>query len=126
MLILIDNKSGVPIYDQIYSQIKANIINGTLEEDSPLPSIRNLAKDLHISVITTKRAYEELEKEGFIYTVQGKGSFVSKKNTDLLKEENLKQIESHIEEIIKLSSSCNLNKENIIDMFNLFYEEGIL
>lgn len=126
MLILIDNKSGVPIYDQIYSQIKANIINGTLEEDSPLPSIRNLAKDLHISVITTKRAYEELEKEGFIYTVQGKGSFVSKKNTDLLKEENLKQIESHIEEIIKLSSSCNLNKEDIIDMFNLFYEEGIL
>lgn len=126
MLILIDNKSGVPIYDQIYSQIKSNIINGTLEEDSPLPSIRNLAKDLHISVITTKRAYEELEKEGFIYTVQGKGSFVSKKNTDLLKEENLKQIESHIEEIIKLSSSCNLNKEDIIDMFNLFYEEGIL
>ncbi len=126
MLILIDNKSGVPIYDQIYSQIKANIINGTLEEDSPLPSIRNLAKDLHISVITTKRAYEELEKEGFIYTVQGKGSFVSKKNTDLLKEENLKQIESHIEEIIKISSSCNLNKEDIIDMFNLFYEEGIL
>lgn len=126
MLILIDNKSGVPIYDQIYSQIKSNIINGTLEEDSPLPSIRNLAKDLHISVITTKRAYEELEKEGFIYTVQGKGSFVSKKNTDLLKEENLKQIESHIEEIIKLSSSCNLNKEDIIDMLNLFYEEGIL
>lgn len=126
MLILIDNKSGVPIYDQIYSQIKANVINGTLEEDSPLPSIRNLAKDLHISVITTKRAYEELEKEGFIYTVQGKGSFVSKKNTDLLKEENLKQIENHIEEIIKLSSSCNLNKEDIIDMFNLFYEEGIL
>ncbi len=126
MLILIDNKSGIPIYDQIYSQIKSNIINGTLKEDSPLPSIRNLAKDLHISVITTKRAYEELEKEGFIYTVQGKGSFVSKKNTDLLKEENLKQIESHIEEIIKLSSSCNLNKDDIIDMFNLFYEEDIL
>lgn len=126
MLILIDNKSGIPIYDQIYSQIKSNIINGTLEEDSPLPSIRNLAKDLHISVITTKRAYEELEREGFIYTVQGKGSFVAKKNTDLLKEENLKQIENHIEEIIKLSNSCNLKKEDIIEMFNLFYEEGVL
>lgn len=126
MLILIDNKTGIPIYDQIYSQIKSNIINGTLEEDSPLPSIRNLAKDLHISVITTKRAYEELEREGFIYTVQGKGSFVAKKNTDLLKEENLKQIENHIEEIIKLSNSCNLKKEDIIEMFNLFYEEGIL
>lgn len=126
MLILIDNKTGIPIYDQIYSQIKSNIINGTLEEDSPLPSIRNLAKDLHISVITTKRAYEELEREGFIYTVQGKGSFVAKKNTDLLKEENLKQIENHIEEIIKLSNSCNLKKEDIIEMFNLFYEEGVL
>lgn len=126
MLIFIDNKSGIPIYDQIYSQIKSNIINGTLKEDSPLPSIRNLAKDLHISVITTKRAYEELEREGFIYTVQGKGSFVAKKNTELLKEENLKQIENHIEEIIKLSKSCNLKKEDIIDMFNLFYEEGII
>lgn len=126
MLILIDNKSGIPIYDQIYSQIKSNIINGTLKEDSPLPSIRNLAKDLHISVITTKRAYEELEREGFIYTLQGKGSFVAKKNTELLKEENLKQIENHIEEIIKLSNSCNLKKEDIIEMFNLFYEEGVI
>ena len=93
MLIFINNKNGVPIYDQIYSQIKAQIINGTLEEDAPLPSIRNLAKDLHISVITTKRAYEELERNGLIYTAPGKGSFVAVKNTELLREENLRQIE---------------------------------
>lgn len=85
MLIFINNKNGVPIYDQIYSQIKTEIINGGLKEDSPLPSIRNLAKDLRISVITTKRAYEELEKEGFIYTVPGKGSFVAGKNTELIR-----------------------------------------
>ena len=91
--IFIDNKSGAPIYDQIYSQIKAQIIGGDLQEDESLPSIRSLAKDLRISVITTKRAYEELEKEGFIYTVAGKGSFVAPKNVELLREENLKKIE---------------------------------
>ena len=84
MNIFIDNKSGLPIYDQIYSQIKSQIINGALQEDEALPSIRNLAKDLRISVITTKRAYEELEKEGFIYTVPAKGCYVSAKNTELL------------------------------------------
>jgi len=77
--IFIDNKSGVPIYDQIYTQIKTQIINGSIAEDAALPSIRNLAKDLHISVITTKRAYDELEKEGFIYTVPAKGCFVHQK-----------------------------------------------
>lgn len=125
MLILINNQSGIPIYEQIYSQIKENIINNTLKENESLPSIRNLAKDLQISVITTKRAYEELEKEGFIYTIKGKGSFVAKKNIELVKEENLKQIENNIEEIIKLSKICNLTKEDIIEMFNLFYEESL-
>lgn len=123
MFIFINNKSGVPIYDQIYSQIKEQIINGTLEEDAPLPSIRSLAKDLQISVITTKRAYEELERSGLIYTAPGRGSFVSTKNTELLREENLKKIEEHMEEIIKLSGSCNLNKDNIISMLNTLYEE---
>lgn len=123
MLIFINNKSGVPIYDQIYSQIKEQILNGTLEEDAPLPSIRSLAKDLQISVITTKRAYEELERSGLIYTAKGKGSFVSAKNTELLREENLKKIEEHLEEIMKLSVSCNLNKSDIISMLNILYEE---
>lgn len=123
MLIFINNKDGVPIYDQIYSQIKEQIINGTLEEDAPLPSIRSLAKDLQISVITTKRAYDELEKSELIYTAPGRGSFVSAKNMELLREENLKKIEEHLEEIMKLSVSCNLKKEDIISMLNILYEE---
>ena len=123
MRIFINNKDGVPIYDQIYSQIKEQIINGTLEEDAPLPSIRSLAKDLQISVITTKRAYDELEKSELIYTAPGRGSFVSAKNTELLREENLKKIEEHLEEIMKLSVSCNLKKEDIISMLNILYEE---
>lgn len=123
MLIFINNKNGVPIYEQIYSQIKAQIISGDLDEDVPLPSIRSLAKDLHISVITTKRAYEELEKDGFIYTSPGKGCFVAAKNTALLQEENLRKIESHLEEVIKLSASCKLNKSDIISMLNILFEE---
>lgn len=123
MFILIDNKSGTPIYDQIYSQIKGQIINGTLNDDEMLPSIRGLAKDLKISFITTKRAYEELEKEGFIYTVPGKGSYVSPKNKELLREETLKKIEAHIEEIIPLAKACNLDKQDIIEMVSFIMEE---
>ena len=123
MTVLIDNKSGAPIYDQIYSQIKGQIISGALAEDEMLPSIRNLAKDLRISFITTKRAYEELEKDGFIYTVQGKGCFVAPKNLELLREENLKNIEAHIEQIIKLAKTCNLSKQDIIEMLEFGLEE---
>lgn len=119
MHIFIDNKSGIPIYEQIYNQIKAQIINSTLCEDEPLPSIRNLAKDLRISVITTKRAYDELEHDGFIYTVAGKGCFVAQKNTELLREENFKKIEDYIDKIIQLSASCNLSKQDIIDMIDI-------
>lgn len=123
MNIFIDNRSGVPIYDQIYTQIKSQIINGTLQEDEPLPSIRSLAKDLRISVITTKRAYDELEKEGFIYTVPAKGCFVARKNVELLREENLKKIEEHMQEIIKLAISCNLSKDDVIEIFHINWEE---
>lgn len=118
MHIFVDNKSGQPIYEQIYSQIKDQIINGALKADDPLPSIRNLAKDLRISVITTKRAYDELEKEGFIYTVAAKGCFVAPKNIELLREENLKKIEDYIEKILQLAASCNLQKDDIIEMIN--------
>ena len=124
MTVLIDNKSGLPIYDQIYSQIKAQIISGTLKEDEALPSIRNLAKDLRISVITTKRAYDELEKEGFIYTIPAKGCFVAPKNLELLREEHLKQIEAHIGEISRLAGACDLGREDIIEMLNLLMEDG--
>lgn len=123
MNIFIDNKSGLPIYDQIYSQIKSQIISGALSEDQLLPSIRNLAKDLGISVITTRRAYDELEREGFIYTVAGKGCFVAAKNTELLREENLRQIESHLQEIRDLAAACGLSREDIIEMFSVIEEE---
>ncbi len=117
--LFINNKSGQPIYEQIYSQIKNAVISGALEEDELLPSIRSLAKDLHISVITTKRAYDELEKEGFIYTVAGKGSFVAPKNTQLIREENLRKIEEHLMKISELAASCGLSKEEIIEMPNI-------
>ena len=123
MNILIDNKSGEPIYNQIYSQIKNQIISGELKEDEMLPSIRGLAKDLRISFITTKRAYEELEKEGFIYTLPAKGCYVAPKNVELLREENLKKIEEHIEQIAKLATSCNLSRDDIIEMITFGMEE---
>lgn len=122
MHIFIDNKSGAPIYDQIYSQIKSQIISGALKADEALPSIRNLAKDLRISVITTKRAYDELEREGFIYTIAAKGCFVAPKNVELLREENLKKIEDYMEKIASLSASCNLSREEIMEMFLLILE----
>ena len=121
--IWIDNKSGVPIYEQIYAQIKTQIISGELQEDDPLPSIRNLAKDLRISVITTKRAYDELEKEGFIYTVAAKGCFIASKNIQLIREENLKKIEDYIGKILQLAASCNLQKEDIMEMIHTLAEE---
>ena len=123
MNLYIDNRSGSPIYDQIYTQIKNQIISGELQADQALPSIRNLAKDLRISVITTKRAYEELEREGFIYTLPAKGCFVAPKNVELLREETLKQIEAHMEEIGKLAASCQLTREELLEMFRLSMEE---
>ena len=123
MNILIDNKSGEPIYNQIYSQIKSQIISGELKENEMLPSIRGLAKDLRISFITTKRAYEELEKEGFIYTLLAKGCYVAPKNVELLREENLKKIEEHIEQIAKLAVSCNLSRYDIMEMITFGMEE---
>lgn len=125
MTVLIDNKSGSPIYDQIYSQIKSQIISGSLSEDDMLPSIRNLAKDLRISFITTKRAYEELEKDGFIYTIPGKGCFVAPKNVELLREENLKKIEGYIDEMLRLAKTCNLGKDDIIKMIEFGLEEEL-
>ena len=123
MDIIIDNKSGAPIYDQIYSQIKNQIISGVLKENELLPSIRGLAKDLRISFITTKRAYEELEKEGFIYTLPAKGCYVAPKNVELIREENLKKIEALIAQILQLAASCNLSREEVLEMVNFSMEE---
>lgn len=123
MNVLIDNKSGTPIYDQIYSQIRNQIVNGTLKEHEALPSIRNLAKDLRISFITTKRAYEELEKNGYIYTIPAKGCYVAERNLELIKEENLRKIEEHIEQIMQIAASCNISSEDILEMIHFALEE---
>ena len=125
MVILIDNKSGAPIYDQIYSQIKYQIIAGSLKEHEMLPSIRGLAKDLRISFITTKRAYEELEKDGFLYTVPGKGCYVAARNVALLREEYLKRIETYLEEVVQLADACNLSQKDIMDMVAFAWEEHV-
>lgn len=122
MQIYIDNRSGKPIYDQIYTQLKSKILSGELAADEALPSIRGLAKDLRISVITTKRAYDELEKEGFLYTVAGKGSFVAPKNLELIREENLKKIEEHLTAVRTLAAACGLGDEEVMEIFRLLGE----
>lgn len=123
MQLYIDNRSGAPIYDQIYSQIKDAILSGQVTEGEALPSIRALAKDLRISVITTKRAYDELESEGFIYTLPGKGCFVAERSTELLREEKLKKIEGHMQEIRRLASACRLTENELDEMWRLQREE---
>ena len=106
MDIIIRNSGGVPIYDQITRQMKGLILRGELKEGEALPSMRLLAKELRISVITTKRAYEELEKGGYVYTVPAKGSYVAQQNTQLVREAYLTQIEEHIQEILSLAAAC--------------------
>jgi GntR family transcriptional regulator len=122
MNIIISNSSGQPIYEQIVSQIKSMIISGQLKEGEALPSMRLLAKELRISVITTKRAYDELEREGFIVSITGKGSFVAGKNLELIKEQLLKEIEDHMQEIVKLSKDCGLKLDELIEMMKLIHE----
>ena len=123
MDIIISNSNGAPIYEQICAQIKAQIISGAMAEGEALPSIRLLARELRISVITTKRAYEELEREGYIYTVPGKGSFVSGMDAELLREENLKKIEALLQEALELSKNCGLSVSELYDMLRLMEEE---
>ena len=106
MNLIISNAGDRPIYEQIYTQIKDCIISGELSEGDMLPSIRALAKDLRISVITTTRAYDELERDGFIYRVPGKGCYVAEKNMELVREEHLKRIEQHMREIVALAVPC--------------------
>ena len=122
MELYISNSGQEPIYAQITRQIKAKILNGELQQGDALPSIRLLAKELRISVITTKRAYDELEKEGFLYAIPAKGFFVAAKNTELLREENLKKIEAHLTEAVRLSASCGLSREELREMLELLWE----
>lgn len=125
MDIIISNASGKPIYEQIVSQIKQLILSNALQAGDALPSMRLLAKDLRISVITTKRAYEELEREGFIETVVGKGSFVASKNEAFLKEEQLRLIEGHLHEAAALARQCCIAEEELVSIIHLLYQEDI-
>lgn len=123
MDIIISNMSEKPIYEQIYTQIKNQIISGSLKEGDMLPSIRALAKDLRISVITTKKAYDELEKDGYIYTVASKGCYVAPKNSEIIREHMLRQIEEHILKICELAPACNLTEGDIIELFRIIQKE---
>ena len=123
MNIIISNSSSVPIYEQIKQAIKTAILSDELKEDENLPSVRNLANDLRISFLTVKKAYDELEEEGYIKTIQGKGSFVAPKNIELMKEERRQEIEKHVEEIIKIAKIYNINKSEIDDIFNYIASE---
>lgn len=123
MTVLIDNKSSLPIYDQIYSQIKAQIISGELQEHEALPSIRSLAKDLRISVITTKRAYAELEAQGFVETVQGKGSFVAGGNAEFLREERLRHIEELLGDAVREARGAGIGRAELHDMLDALAED---
>lgn len=122
MNILISNSSGRPIYEQIVSQIKNLILSGDLKEHDPLPSMRLLAKELRISVITTKRAYEELEREGYIVSFTGKGSFVAGRNPEFLREEHLRVIEGHMQEISQAAAACGLELDTLLEMLTLIYK----
>lgn len=123
MKIIISNSSDKPIYEQIAYQIRMNILNGDLKEGDILPSIRALAKDLKISVITTKRAYEDLQKEGFIETVLGKGTFVSSTNKERLKEQNFKIIEQKLIECISIAKSSGITVEEFKQIIDIIFEE---
>ena len=125
MNIIITNSSGLPIFEQIENSIKEAIFSNELKEGEMLPSVRSLANDLKISFLTVKRAYDELEKAGFIKTVQGKGSYVSPKNLDLIKEEKLKEIQGYIEKIYEVSKISNISKEEVIELFKMIFEEEI-
>jgi GntR family transcriptional regulator len=125
MRIIISNTAQEPIYEQILKQIKNSIISGEVSAGDMLPSIRNLAHELQISVITTKRAYDELETEGFVVTVPGKGTYVSEQNKDLIKEKRLKMLEDKIQEVVDEAKLLGINRDELIEMLKLIFEEGI-
>ncbi|PWM74236.1 MAG: GntR family transcriptional regulator [Bacillota bacterium] len=122
MNIIISNVGDKPIYDQIYTQIKAAITKGELKEGDALPSIRALARDLKISVITTKRAFDDLERDGFILSVQGKGSFVAPFNVELVKEERRKELEEHLSAVRTIADELKMSDEEVFELYHLLKE----
>ena len=123
MKMIISNSSSVPIYEQIKKTIINQILEGELDEDELLPSIRVLAQDIKISAMTIKKAYDELEKEGYLKSIQGKGTFVAPKNTELAKEQAQKDIEKYIEKIVAISNRFEIDENDVIEMFKIIYGE---
>lgn len=123
MHIIISNHSKEPIYEQITNQVKTSILSGDLQEGEAIPSMRQLAKELKISVITTKRAYEELEKEGFIYSIVGKGSFIAEQNVDMIREKKRHAIEEQLAAVITNSREIGLSLDELQELLTLLYEE---
>ena len=123
MKMIISNSSSVPIYEQIKKTIISQILEGELDEDELLPSIRVLAQDIKISAMTIKKAYDELEKEGYLKSIQGKGTFVAPKNTEIAKEQAQKDIEDYIEKIVAISNRFEIDENDVIEMFKLIYGE---
>ena len=121
MKMIISNSSPVPIYEQIKNSIVEQIINDELKEGEAIPSIRNLAQDIKISVMTIKKAYDELESEGYIVSRQGKGTFVAPKNKELAKDKAQKEIEDHMAKIVEIAERFNISREELIEVFDLFY-----
>ena len=124
MKMIISNSSSIPIYEQIKKSIINQILEGELNEDELLPSIRVLAGDIKISAMTIKKAYDELEKEGYLKSIQGKGTFVAPKNTELAKEQAQKDIEKYIEKIVAISNRFEIDQKDVIEMFKMIYMEG--
>ena len=125
MNIILSNSSSLPIYEQVKDAIKQAIFSNELKEEEILPSVRVMANDLKISFLTVKRAYDELEQEGFIKTVPGKGSFVAPKNLDLIREEKLKEIQDYIEKIYDISKISNISESEIKELFKMIFEEEL-
>mgnify|MGYP002552204074 FL=1 len=123
MDIIISNRSGKPIYEQITAQVKSAIMSGELRPGDPLPSMRALAKSLHISVITTQRAYEDLQRDGFIDTITGRGSFVAVQNKDIIQEEQLRNAEGHLQEAAEIGRTHGISLEKLIEILTIFYSE---
>lgn len=123
MNIVINSSSFQPIYEQIVIQIKENIMNGTLKEDTLLPSVRTLAKDLRVSMLTVKKAYDELEAAGFIITVHGKGSFVTNANQELILEEKKKEVEQLLEQAVRKGRSCGMDRQELQELYQLILED---
>lgn len=123
MEIILSNVSTKPIYEQITSQIKGMIMSGELKPGDPMPSMRKLAKELHVSVITTQRAYDDLVKDGFIVTVPAKGTFVSAQNQDFIREENLRKIEEHLTEACELAKQNSVSLDSLKESLELLYSE---